>query len=497
MFNIHVGCQQLTPAAVAVKKDFASPAVERDIFIEELSQEQRWYTMGILLGVPTHKLDTISINYGSLCIRECLGELYKCCMELEGGVSWEQIVEALRKMDNGFLAGIIYSKYISPSPLSENEDSVRNRKKQVEVPDEVVKAFNMLSVRFNKLNQIIRQSIKQSQIHLDDLQELIRVECLLEPLSGKEATVDNVLKRLSQQYCLLNVRILQILVETLLYEDHPIQRELTGYIELLDKFKSSGEMKHLVHLLKEQQTVNNSHKLVKLKVREFWGRVTLKKFEEMIQEVLQTLYDYVSHIKVEKGCICISWVIPDMDTSKLISPQPLEFLKIIGVVYLHIGDEVVYSLPEDGCDTLEAAVLQAVELKNTQAIQLLEAVGSDNNDITTKSVDNVVSVVSSVTDISDTAAVTSSSSSSTERERVPVVSTHSQSIQEPLSTQPGHHTPDDVFTQEELFKIIGMNYYYILILQIDKMYMYMYTYIYSTCMCTYSHCICCFLSFRQ
>ena len=97
-----------------------------------------------------------------------------------------------------------------------------------------------------------------------------------------------------------------------------------------------------------------------------------------------------------------------------------------------------------------------LELKNTQAIQLLQAVGSDNNDIITKSVDNVVTVVSSVTDSSDTAAVTSSSSS-TEREHVPVVSTHSQSIQEPLSTQPGHHTPDDVFTQEELFKIIGMN----------------------------------------
>ena len=81
---------------------------------------------------------------------------------------------------------------------------------------------------------------------------------------------------------------------------------------------------------------------------------------------------------VEEGCICIRWVIPDIDTSNLISPQPLDFLKIIGVVYLHIGDEVVYSFLKDGCDTLEAAMLQAVELKNTQAIELLQAVGSDN-----------------------------------------------------------------------------------------------------------------------
>ena len=460
MFNL--GCQQhqsllLTSAAVAVKKDFALPAVESDVFIEELSQEQRWYTVGILLGVPTQKLDTISINYGSSGIRECLCELYKCCMELEGGVSWEQIVEALRKMDNGFLAGIIYLKYVSPSPLPENEDSVQNRAKQVEVPDEVVQGYKNLSLQFSKLKHNVRQSIRQSNINVDDLQDVISDECSFEPLSGKEATVDNFLNRLSQYYSLLDVRVLEFLFKTFFDKDHPVQRQLTEYIELLDKFKSSAKMKHLVHLLKQQQTVKSGHKLVELKVREFWSSFTVKKFEKVLRAILKTKYSYTSQMTVEEGCICIRWVIPDMDTSKLIQPQPLEFLKIIGVVYLHIGDKVVYSLPEDGCETLEAAMLQAAELKNTQAIQLLQAVGSDNNDIITKSVDNVVTVVSSVTDNSDTAAVTSSSSSSTGREHVPVVSTHSQSIQEPLSTQPGHHTPDDVFTQEEPFKITGMN----------------------------------------
>ena len=458
----HLGCQQhqplqLSSAAVAIKKDFASPTVESDVFIEELSQDQRWYTLGILLGVPTHKLDTISINNGSLGIRECLGELYKCCMELEGGVSWEQIVEALWKMKNVLLAASIHSKYtISLSPLSESEYSVKNRAKQVEVPDEVVQGFNNLSLQFSKMKHNVRQSIRQSNISVDDLQNVISDECSFKPLSGKKATVDNFLNRLSQYYSLLDVRVLEFLFKTLFNKDHPVQRQLTEYIELLDKFKSSAEMKHLVHLLKQQQTVKSGYKLVELKVREIWSGFTVEKFEKVLRAILKTKYSYTSQMTVEEGCICIRWVIPNMDTSKLIQPQPLEFLKIIGVVYLHIGDKVVYSLPEDGCDTLEAAMLQAVELKNTQALELLKAVGSDNSDIITKCVDNVVTVVSSVTDSSDTAAVTSSSSS-TEREQVPVVSTRSQRIQEPLSTQRGYHTPDDVFTQEELFKNTGMN----------------------------------------
>ena len=383
----HLGCQQHQPlqlpsAAVAVKKDFPSSAVESDIFIEELSQDQRWYTLGILLGVPTHKLDTISLNYGSMGISVCLGKLYKCCMELEGGVSWEQIVEALRKIDNGFLAGIIYSKYISPQPLSENEDSVQNRAKQVEVPDEVVQGFDYLSLQFSKLKHNVRQSIRQSNISVDDLQDVIIDECSFEPLSGKEATVDNFLNRLSQYYSLLDVRVLEFLFKTFFDKGNPVRRQLTEYIELLDKFKSSAKMKHLVHLLKQQQTVNSGHKLVELKVRDFWSSFTVNRFEKVLQALLKTKYSYSSQMSVKEGCICIRWVIPDIDTSKLISPRPLDFLKIIGVVYLHIGDEVVYSLPEDGCDTLEAAMLQAVELKNTQGIELLQAVGSDNNIIT-------------------------------------------------------------------------------------------------------------------
>ena len=277
---------QLEPVA-AVREDFASPPVERDVFIEELSQEQRWYTLGILLGVPTHKLDTISINYGSSGIRGCLGELFKCCMELEGGVSWEQIVESLWKMKNVLLAASIHSKYISPSPLTDSRDSVQNRANQVEVPDEVVQGFKNLSLHFSKLKRDVRQSIRQSEKNVDDLQDVISDECSFEPLSGKEATVDNFLNRLSQYYSLLDVRVLEFLFKTYFDKEHPVQRQLTEHIELLDKFKSCAEMKDLVHLLKQQQTVNSGHKLVELKVREFWSSFTVKKFEKVLRAIFK------------------------------------------------------------------------------------------------------------------------------------------------------------------------------------------------------------------
>ena len=83
----------------------------------------------------------------------------------------------------------------------------------------------------------------------------------------------------------------------------------------------------------------------------------------MVSEILETLYDRISHIKVEKGCVCISWVIPDIDTSELVQPKPLELIRLIGIVSLHIGDEVVYGIPGEGCEVMDAAMLQAIELK--------------------------------------------------------------------------------------------------------------------------------------
>ena len=104
----------------------------------------------------------------------------------------------------------------------------------------------------------------------------------------------------------------------------------------------------------------------------------MNEFEIMITKILGTrLYTKLYHITVDTGCICVSWIIPpSVNYTKLLIPKlSLEFLQIIGVIYLHIGDDVIYNVGEEGCQTLEAAMLRAIELKNTRAIELLLAVG--------------------------------------------------------------------------------------------------------------------------
>ena len=113
-------------------------------------------------------------------------------------------------------------------------------------------------------------------------------------------------------------------------------------------------------------------------------------FEKLMKQLLPTFYDLSSNISVGKGCICISWAIPDTDhTAKLVPELPTDLIQIIGVISLHIGDKPIYIGTGGGCKTIEAAMLQAIELKNIRAIELLIAVGC-NPDVATYNEDNAV-----------------------------------------------------------------------------------------------------------
>ena len=396
------------------------PTIDITEFAKVLSEETDWYTFGTFMSVPTSELDNISRNYRTESVMRCLIEMYKCIESSELPLSWEHIVESLRNMKKNSLADRIQSKYIlsslRPSPMSEHDSSVvispisdstpRNGEQystQVRNEDDVgivgavraeaigviARDFISLSEEFTSLTAKIMIAFKQASVDIDHLQHLIEGQCGLEPLPEEKATIDAVYRRVCQHCCLLNFRILPFLVKNLLKRHQSLQKEIADYAKSVDRFKSSAKMIELVDLIKAKQTVPDKHKAVEFKVREFWGKFTIKQFQKVMNEILKTLYELASQISVGKGCICVSWVIPNIDTTKLITLHSMEFLNTIGVVSLHVGDMLVYDVPGEGPNTLETAMLQAVCLKNRKAIELLLSVGADPQLLTTSEDDNI------------------------------------------------------------------------------------------------------------
>ena len=331
-----------------------------DLFSEVLSQEgQKWFDIGVYLGASIADLKGIQHNYSTHGVVRCLIELHDCLAKKEKPLTWEGIATALRRLDNHSLAESIHSKYILPAihRASSNEDSTTSTSTTVHVPmdiptsdseivdysssfvatkskpiivenkevEKVSAEFLSLYKRFLALFPKVAKSLKSSNVDVEDVQGLIEGFCGLEPLPQNEATVGAVFNRLKKQCSILNFQSLTLVVDTLLSNEKVLRKELVKLKASVNSFKKSEKMVKLVSLIEsQQQWMGDDHKIVKLKLRDFWNKFTMEQFEIMMNTILDTLYDQLSHITVGTGCICVSWNIsPGVKYTKLLPMQAI------------------------------------------------------------------------------------------------------------------------------------------------------------------------------
>ena len=407
--------------------DSSLPSIDQ--FADALSPESDWYSLGVFLGAPTGELDAIGINYRGVSNIRCLIELYKCLQSRGKTPSWDFIAKCLRKMNKNSLADRIDSLYTVrivpslPRPSSSSSSGasssssnpatteVSKKALKIDVPSEIASHYSLLQKRFTKLNLTIKNAFLKSEVNIGDLQHVIKRQYGLTPFPVNEATMENVFHRLEDECSLLESDTLMFLIDTFLPRNQTLKKQIADFVTAIDGFKSSAKMSELVDLLNKKKRKSHGDSLViRLKVREFWNTFTIRQFESLMKELIGTLYNHVSNMSVVKGCYCISWIVADIDitATKLIPDHSLQFMKIIGVISLHIGDEVIYSIEEEGCETIEAAMLQAVELKNTRAIELLLAMGC-NPEAATYNEENTVTNIVNIREKSSDSSSTSSS----------------------------------------------------------------------------------------
>ena len=247
----------------------------------------------------------------------------------------------------------------------------------VDVSRDISKDFEELDDKFVKLLFELKNALVQKQVTVSDLQFLLQAKFEIQPYEENKATFDKVFSRIINRCCIFYC-MPRYIVKTLLSDNAKISQLFCNYEIQIDQFLSSTKMRSLVTLIKNQRIEDGQSKLVVLKVREYWENVTFKKFERFAKEILGKLYDFVSLIRVEPGSLAVSWVIPAyVNVSKLFHILPISFIEAVGVISLHIGEDEIYNLAsvKEGCTLMEAAMLQAIELKNKRAVEVFLAVG--------------------------------------------------------------------------------------------------------------------------
>ena len=327
------------------------PNAPISLFAEVLSKEANWYNLSVFLGAPTHVLDPLQSNYGKENIMRLYIEVYKYFQYREEPLTWEYIAISLRRMGNDCLAQEIDVRFVKPAKeCIPSNGADRNIFVEIRSPilDKIAEDFEYLSDKLITLLLKTKLAFKKSDVNIADLQDLVEDKCgrsVVPPLPivshSPTKQFDVIFDGLKKNCSILNFRALIFIVKNLLKDDRALRRQLANFEKKVDKdFKSSVRMREFVGLIKEKKIISNDDQIMKLKVKTFWNEFTIEQFETVAGEVLHTLYDVTSQIRVNKGCICISGVIPEhIDVTKLVSassPEESEFAKDIGVSLLHI-----------------------------------------------------------------------------------------------------------------------------------------------------------------
>ena len=360
-------------------------------FLVELKTVTEWYLLGVHLGVPTQDLDDIDTRFGSSKgAKVCLAKVYEKYKDQHGSPSWEVILEALKAIDKITLADDISKRYLSQESGStqsisgsESDGSVADGvdgldcdTSHVFINDEVKDKFDTLSSKYSKVVLSVKNALKAKNV--DDLQSIIQNRCHLQPLPPESATLHNVFQRIQQNISCYDVSLLLIVAENIV---KPVVRKVKQYCEELNEFKSSTLMKKIVEDVKKKRCgLPPSTKLVTLKVSEAWHNATIRDFERLVKIVLHE--EQLSKIQVTEGCMCITWIAPDVEVDKIVDCNMVynkHFMDAIAVLSLSIGDVEIYRR-QDQSDTpvsLDSAMLQAIEKGVIDAVELLLAVGAN------------------------------------------------------------------------------------------------------------------------
>ena len=408
----------LGESPVKMSEEIPIPTIDQ--FVQELEKESRWYDLGVFLGVPTSELAHIEQSHGSgKGIQSCLIELFECFHSRSKPVSWKDITDALIKMHNNHLADQLRLKYVltdpsqhppSPHHTSEGQSSVyESHYTQVKdtgtvsetnddilfIDPRIANNFNKITTSFASLVLDIRNTLQRRSIPIDEIQVFLQALCNLEPLSSEVATLESVYSRLRQYYCFLNYHVLMSIVDRFLSNDMHLKHVFKDYTAQLQKFKKLAKMKDLMRLIKEKRELHGSHKVVEIKLRTFWGKINIQRFERFAKVVFLESYNFHVQIRVVDGCICVSWIVLDIYTCTNVIPfhKSHNILKTLGIISLKIGDRIIYECLDEGCSILESAFLQAFELEDTSAMELLLAVGCDTN---TQTYNGEVAIISAM-----------------------------------------------------------------------------------------------------
>ena len=293
--------------------------------------------------------------------------------------TWSTILDALSApiVDHKLLADDIATTLTTRATTNHKPttgcDSIDNA--LVIVNYTIASEVSRLKMNFAKLSHEAKEELQMVPFH--KLEAVVR-DTLEDQYSQQSHTHEALFQDIINHCCYLNYLLLRNVIDTFL-TDTPLNEKFKKYSTEVEQFIDSTTLENLKQQVMGQ--IQAGKRQVELKLSSRWTKVTIKQFKQLLNVLFHS--KYLTHMTVTEGCLCVTWTATNT-TSKIIKNKAYdtEFMTAIGVLHLTVEDTVIYETKEqDISQTLDEALVTAVESGPISAVELLLAVGSNSKQL--------------------------------------------------------------------------------------------------------------------
>ena len=312
--------------------------------------------------------------------------------------SWRDVITALEKAKENALANAITKKFgvVNSSAFMQHVSDITDASDQVQpsssiqkvsIPSEevIIEELKILHRSFTSLAKDIRckleELVKSGKSSFHDIAAYIEEAQVGIRGLTKLNTTDELFEVIRPHNDYLDCELLEMIVEEYLHDDD-ITHQVKLHIDKVKLFKCTTPIITLRNKLQQYASILNisdEHLVVTIKLQNDWGRVVLKYIEKLVQNLLQ--YQHKVILKVEAGSISIMILLPKEKLQYFIdaSHQKLQFMRLMGIFMLQIGDTTVLQESENKEFTFDSALLESSQSGNNEAVQFLLDLGVNIN----------------------------------------------------------------------------------------------------------------------
>ena len=341
----------------------------------------QWEGFGIHLpGITETDLQKIQSNNPMNVVRQKLA-LFGTWLRRYPSASWDDVILALEKVDEIYLAEQIKTKYTCEDRPAIGQEVYTSLPSE----DVVFRELSDLHKTFTKLARDFRNGINKlvepPNVHV--LQEIITFikDLQLYEIEGlnEVKTINTFIDNIRYHYNFLNCGLLDLIVEEYLNDLLPRTK---AYIERVKEFKRLTPIQSLKYQLQpfvNELNISRKYVIVIVKLQQIWEEIDMLYLEKLVISLFPGYNP--KWFTVRPGSLYCMFLIPKSKAKSYISSssEKLQFMRLTGIFGLQIGITHVIRDDENESFTFDSALLEASQSGNNEAVQFLISLGVNVN----------------------------------------------------------------------------------------------------------------------